>query len=396
MPDLPVYKRKCTNWIQSFKDWVMPRCESSEKLILWTAVWTIAAAVRRRIYIPRTSGLGGWDCYPYQYTMFVAPPGMRKTTTVGFAIDLLETIPDFPQSPTFITQTALVQELIKSEDCSLYLTMEEFGDLIIKGGKEMYEFLTSMYDGKKRIRMNTAGRGLELATNPTINLLAGTTPRWIAKNLDESLIGGGFASRVLWVYENNLRWKKLWYEEAEIKKAMAHQEKLTADLIHISGLAGEFKVTDECKKKSEEWYNDIEKNYKGFKFEGYINRKHVQALKIAMCLRLAYTDELILEWEDFRNGIVLLESIESQLGKVFSGIGKNTYSVELQDILGVIQSHKSIAETELRQAFKDAAEPNKLTELIEGLLLMGLVERKSKDGKTYLEPRIVNGTGTKG
>src|SRR5262245_61436492 len=247
---LPTYKRKCGNWIETFQKWVMPRSEASEKLVLWTAVWTLSASMRRRIVIPKKYGLGSWDCYPHQYVMFVAPPGMRKTTTVRYAIDLLEKIPDLPAPPTFITQAALVGEIIKSPDCSMYLTMEEFGDLIIKGGKEMYEFLTSMYDGKKNIRQNTMSRELEFAEKPCINMLAGTTPQWIAKNIPEDLIGGGFASRVLWVYENTLRQKVFWYDEAVIKKAMENEEALGADLIHISNLEGELQVSDECKKKS--------------------------------------------------------------------------------------------------------------------------------------------------
>lgn len=376
--DIIKYKRKCPNWIEAFMAWTIPRSEVATEFIQWTALWTIAAALRRRVYIPKEAGLGSWTCYPYLYIMFVAPPGYRKTTTVSYAIELLEKVPNFPLPPTLITLTGLVDDIKNAPESSIYLTMEEFGDLIIKGGKEMYEFLTSMYDGKKALRQKTMLRGLESAEKPTINLLAGTTPEWISDNIPRSLLGGGFASRVIWVYGDKLRRRRLYYTPEELQ-CLKLQPFLQTDLNHIATLNGEVKLPEDSKLFMENWYQELEQRYRGFKYPGYLNRKHVLAHKIAIICKAAYSDELSLDIEDFQNAIYILESVESKLGLVFQGVGKNEYSLEMRDIVQFITDKGRVQDTTLREHFQNAASPAKLEELLQGVLLIGKVKVETQE-----------------
>lgn len=373
------YSRLIPNWISGFKAWTLPRTEVDEQLILWTAVWTLAASLRRRVFIPKESGLGGWTCYPFLYVIFVAPPGYRKTVTVNFAMDLLEQVPNFPLPPTFITQAALVESIKTSPDSSIYITAEEFGDLIIKGGTEMYETLTSMFDGKKRITQKTMLRGIEGAEKPTINMIAGTTPKWIARNMPEGLIGGGFASRVIWVYTDKLRHKKLWHDMTKVNMSMKLEAPLVEDLKHIAQLEGPFSVPDEFKAISEQWYIDLEERYKGFKYDGYIQRKHVMALKLSQIMHIAYSDDLTLTVEDFNNAVALLESSEANLDKAFQGIGKNEYALEMKDIVRFVQDKSEVSAQELRRYFENAASPIKFQELLDGVLLLGYLVSTTKE-----------------
>ena len=67
----------------------MPRSEAKESFIFWTGLFTLASAIRRKVYIPKTV-LGSWEVAPYLYIMFVAPAGKaRKTTTLSYSDDLL-------------------------------------------------------------------------------------------------------------------------------------------------------------------------------------------------------------------------------------------------------------------------------------------------------------------
>lgn len=83
--------RNCVNWLDTFKDWVLPRVEAPVSFIEWTALYTLAATVKRKVLIG-PSTLGGWSCWPHQYIIFVAPPGFGKTTTVKFATSLLSQV----------------------------------------------------------------------------------------------------------------------------------------------------------------------------------------------------------------------------------------------------------------------------------------------------------------
>jgi hypothetical protein len=320
------------------------------------------------------------------YVMFVAPPGYRKSVTINYAIELLDNVPVLGKPPTFTTKEALLDSLIKGVDSSVYLTMEEFGDLILKGGQEMFEFLTSMFDGKKTVRQTTMSRGLEHVDKPCINLLAGTTPEWISGNIPRALIGGGFASRVIWVYEDTLRKRKFFHKKEDITKSLNLEPSLLADLIHISQQQGEFSLTEETVEFLEVWYQELESRYKGFKYPGYLNRKHVMVLKIAMVLRLAYSDSLVITKIDAENAIILLESVEKNLPKVFQGVGKNEYALDMRDIVSYVIDKKLVPDKELRRHFESIAGPAKLQELIAGVIITGKVKTKMVEGEQYYEP----------
>jgi hypothetical protein len=65
----------------------------------------------------------------------------------------------------------------------------------------MVDLLVSLWDGKQgAFEKKTKGSGSDSVENPWINLIACTTPAWIAGNFPEYMIGGGFTSRCIFVY----------------------------------------------------------------------------------------------------------------------------------------------------------------------------------------------------
>lgn len=374
------YKRKCDNFLQTFRDWTLPRSEVQESLIIWAGLFALATALRRRVWIPRTSGLGSWDCYPFLYIMFVAPPGMRKTTTLNYALELFEGLPDLIQAPNACSQAALSERLSSSPDTSCYIVSEEFSDLLLKSGPEMYEFLTSVYDARKKFETTTISRGIEFIEKPCINMAAGTTPVWIANNMPESAIGGGFASRILFVYENTLRQKRLFHNYSH-EDTDTLRENLVADLRHISKeVGGEFVIADEAKEFLEQWYQNHQPEKNHPKLQGYYQRKHVHLLKTSMLYRISYSDDLTITSHDVKMALNILENtIEKNLTYVFEGIGKNVYTFSMKDISKFIAEQGKVKRSELLRSFKSVATPAMLGELIQGLIAMGEIEVETDD-----------------
>jgi hypothetical protein len=375
------YERKCPNWLIAFNQWVAPRAESPENFIFWAGVFTISSALRRRVFIGQKT-LGGWTCYPHTYTMFVAPPGMRKTTTMGFAIELLSSVDTLTKPPTLVTKEALVDGIIQSPDSSLYLAIEEFSDLIMKGGKEMYELLTSLFDAKKELSVGTMMRGREGTERPCVNMLAATTPEWISANMPAAAIGGGFASRVMFIYENQIRNKGLLR-----KKVMqdfnfeAFKIGLVQDLNHIAeNISGEFTLTPEAEEFVEQWYQETDFSKENKKLQGYYQRKPTHLLKLAQIISISYKDELVITKQDLEVGLGILKGAEKNLLRVFEGVGKNTYSLEMADLADFIKAVGEVPESELLEHFKTSAEPNKLQELINGLVLMRQIGKSPTQG----------------
>ena len=375
MAETTKYIRRCENWLTTFGEWSVPRSEASEQFVFWSGVFCLSAALRRRVYIPKRY-LGSWTCYPHMYIMFVAPAGMRKTTTMGYAIDLLEQVPSLSKGPTFVSSAALIDSLVKSDDCSIYLTCEEFGDIILKTGHEMYEFLTSMFDGKKNIESKTVSRGFEFAIRPCLNLFGATTPEWIASNIPEAVIGGGFASRVIFIYEDKNRQKRMYYTDADWDKFNKMEKDLVSDLNHIAlMLEGEFELSKDALDFMENWYQKSSDNHTNKKLRGYIQRKPTHLHKLAQLLHVSYSDDLILYKEDFENAIGILELTEENLPKVFAGVGKNPYTFDMSDIVTYVTMRGIVQESELYSNFSNSATPSQLSDLIAGLVMMKKIRR---------------------
>lgn len=365
------YQRKCRNWLLTFGEWTMPRSEAPETFITWTGLFTLASALRRHVSIPKRL-LGSWAASPNLYILFIAPAGRaRKSTTANYAEDLINAIPNITKSPELVTKESLLTTLVKSEDSSMCVIAPEFGEFIAKSGPTMFGFLTNMFDGKKDISVKTLSRGAEFAERPCINLIGATTPEWVAENMPESVIGGGFASRVVFIFEDKVRRRKLWYDDLDQARLAQLQEDLIADLTHISlNINGEFSLDDEAKKFAEEWYDrTAEDGYKASnKLSGYYERKPAHVLKVAQLLHISYSDELILHKPDIDVAIDLLNGLEKRLPKVFESIGKNPHTIDAHRIVDYIKEKGSCKTDEIRRHFMHVATPSVLSDLIGGLI----------------------------
>lgn len=378
MTDIPKYERKCKNWLVEYARWALPRSEAPESFIFWTGLYNLAAGVRRHVFVPKRM-LGSWECYPNLYVMFIAGAGKaRKSTTVNYTEELVDEVPNITRSPELITKESLMSTIANSPDVSIHITAPEFGEFIVKSGPDMYGFLTNAYDGKRRLGSSTVTRGGELAERPCVNLIGATTPEWVAANMPESVIGGGFASRVIFLFEERVRRRQLYYENLNHEVLEQIRLNLVADLTHISlNLHGDFKLTEDAKEFMEGWYDETSDSYSeaDYKMHGFFERLPAHVHKVAMLLHVAYSDELVLTVEDFQKAILLLKQVEHKLPQTFQSIGKNPYTVDMGRIMTFINERKKIDKREIRARFYHAATPAMLDELISGLGAMGYINQ---------------------
>lgn len=382
------YVRKCKNWLVEFGRWTLPRSEAPETFIFWTGLFALSSALRRRVFLSRKY-LGSWDANPNLYILFIASAGKaRKSTTANYAEALLGEVPVVTRSPELVTKEALLTTLVKSDDASMFVLAPEFGEFIVKSGPEMFGFLTNIYDGKKHISVKTLTRGAEFAERPCVNLLGATTPEWVAENMPESVIGGGFASRVVFIFEEKVRRRKMFYDDLNHEELDRMQADLIADLTHIAtNLSGEFELTEEAHEFFERWYHDTadDGTSSSYKLHGYYERRPAHAIKIAMLVHLAYSDTLTLERSDFEEAITLLKQVEHNLPQVFQSIGRNPYTVDIYRILDFIIERGSVPKEEVRRHFMHAATPSMLNELMEGLYAAGYVTVEIVGDETILK-----------
>lgn len=355
-------------------DWSLPRSEAPESYHIWAGLFTLASVLKRKVLVPKKY-LGGWEVSPTLFIIFVAPPGKaRKSTTAFYAEDLLRQVPQVKMASSAMTKEVLLKKLADVVDSSISIFSSEFAVFIQKSGVEMFDLLTHLFDANKDISSETLSRGIDFAEKPCVNLLAATTPDWISANMPESIIGGGFASRVIFVFEEKKRRSKLYHTDFDQATALKVKQDLVDDLCHLAtDIEGEYAITEQAQSFMEKWYeeNDERNPVSNYRLEGYYQRKPAHIHKVAMLFKASYSDELVLEIQDFETAIKLLDNLEKKLPKTFANIGKNQYTTEMDRIVDFVAMKGSVHERDIKAKFYHAAQPYILKQLIDALISMG-------------------------
>lgn len=390
-------KRKLDNWLDTFMQWTLPQSESKESLLFWTGLFTLSAAVNRRVKISKEY-LGGWEVAPTMYVIFVGPQGaIRKSSSISFAERLLDCVPTLTKAPEIFTTPILIQAIVKSPDSMIYAIASEFGALMEKDDK-LYTALTNLFDHKKNISEETISRGAQFAEKPGISLIGATTPDWIGLHMPRAVLAGGFGSRVIYIKEEGLRRRSLFHSLRKDydPEALKETEKLLIhDLNHIHlTCQGDFFVAEEDQKFADDWYQDNCDPPPGTNSNliGFYNRRPAHALKVAMLHSVATKDELVLTREDIQFGIDSVNATIPKLASVFSQVGKNEFKADTESIQNFIKEKGRASHPEILRAFSSAAGPIKLEELINGLLaaeiIMLKMDREKEEAYYEINPEF--------
>lgn len=347
--------RNFPDWIKAFQEYASFG-EAPPKMHFWTGVSSIAGALRRKVWIDQYY----FKWYPNFYVIFVAPPGVvAKTTTADVGMDLLRKVPNIKFGPSVVTWQSLVKSFAEGREtfeyppdssnwlvmASLTIASGEFGNLLNPQDKDMVDMLVNLWDGKG-FRKETKFSGSDEVVNPWINLIACTTPAWIAQNFPEYMIGGGFTSRCVFVYSDKKE-KLVPYPGLSVPKDIqAYQDALVADLEKISALVGEYKLTKEALEWGSDWY--AQHNLKrqphldDDRFGGYVARKQTHIHKLAMVLSASTRNELVITAEDLKTSAAMVTDLELEMVKVFSRIGMTDVSLAAGRLLEFLKKRGKV------------------------------------------------------
>ena len=215
---------------------------------------------------------------------------------------------------------------------AIALISKELSSFLAVDLKGMIEALTDLWDSHDIWEYKTSEKGMDKLHNVCVSCFLATTPSWIAANLPEEAIGGGFTSRVV-VVSSTERYKSVAIPPPPDEKM---KRELINDLNHIAHLQGEFSFSPEAQTHYETWYATLEKvvqQTSDQRLHGFIARIHVMVLKVAMALRVSYSDTLIIDLKDIKRSIAVLQQILETATEALSGHGRSTTSFETQNIL---------------------------------------------------------------
>lgn len=340
-------KRLLDNWLTSFVEWTAPRSEAPESMLRWVGLFTLAALKKRNVWWP-SELLGGYTIYPNLYIVLVGEPAVvRKSTTIGFGETLLVNYARNGKLPiTFAgdvtSHSKLLEALANSSDSAVAVVSSEFSSLIQSTPEAMYEILTDIFDNKRKVDWSTWAHGDKKIVAPSVNLLAATTPAWISKQPPEYFVGGGFASRILFLYEEEPRQREIFYDHLDQGKLKSLEASLTNDLEDIALVTGEFGFDRKTTKEYiREWYKNQNIRASDSRLQGYYGRKHVHGLKVATLLSLAERGDRKVTRAHFEEALKMLDYIERKMSRAFSSLGANPFAILMDDILDYTQTHGS-------------------------------------------------------
>lgn len=353
--------RKYNDWLKAFVEY-SSYGEAPTRMYFWVGVSVVAGALRRRVWIDQAY----FQWFPNLYIILVAPPGIvSKSTTADVGMSLLRQVPNIKFGPSVVTWQSLVKSFAEASESfcpdtddglwyvmsPLTIVSSEFGNLLNPKDKDMVDMLVNLWDGKSFTKA-TKMSGTDEVVNPWINLLACTTPEWIAGSFPEYMVGGGFTSRCLFVYADQ-KSKYVAYPALQVPKDLKQQE---ADLVHdlewiSSKLAGPYAIHPEAIEWGTEWYKrHYEEESKGMdpvRFGGYVARKQTQAHKLAIVLAAAQRDELVVTKSDLETAVAMITDLEPDMHRVFEKIGMKEDAVQIDRLVQMIQKRGRVPYVEV-------------------------------------------------
>lgn len=351
-------KRFLDDWLKSYLEYTS-HSEAPETLHFWTGVSTIASALKRRVWIDQKY----FEWTPNFYIIFVAPPGVAtKSTTIGVGTSMLREVDGINFGPDSGTWQAIGKSLQESlelipelpgnlegemqEMSCITCTPGELGTFLDFQDRKLVDTLTSLWDGQRlSFEHRTATNGTIYIKNPWINIISATTPAWLKRNVPEEAIGGGFASRVIFVFADKKRRLIAYPGQSD---SGFQSEKLRTELVEdlraISQMVGEMRLTENAIKWGEQWYAEHWErrpvHMASERFDGYIARKQTHIHKLAMVLSASRSSSMLIDSGMLSAAEKLTSAMEHDMLKVFESIGVAPTSRNIMEIVQFLHTYK--------------------------------------------------------
>ena len=387
------------DWIEAFLSYTNNQ-EAPEIYRRWTAISVIASLLKRKCYIE-------WEKrkYPNMYIVLVGPSGRcRKAGAIGPGMELLRSI-GIQLAAEAITREALIRELDNSSYEDVYIDKEGSNRVSVHSSLTVYSQeltvflgynnpqllsdLTDWYDCRDVWTYRTKNMGTDEINGVYVNLLGATTPELIQSALPLDAVGGGLASRMIFVYAGS----KGKVEPFPFKKAPSEEvkESLINDMEHIHTMRGEVTMSPEAEKVYEPWYRNPKEGTLGQdnRFSGYLERRANHLIKLSMLLSAARGDDMIISKSVLEEAIPLLSSTERDMPKALKGLGRSELALLTENVKEVVKRKGSIPLSELQSMFYRDADKETLARAIATLRVMGAVRYYMEEGsKRYIVEHV--------
>lgn len=363
---------------------------------LWVGISTVSCCLGRDCFID----MGHFCIYPNMYVILVAGSAKcRKSTSIGAGRKFMENVtPPIKMLSQKMTPEALIGALsgmTAGSDTKILnhaegiMVVDELATLIDRNAFKsgMIPVLTKLYDCED-FPYETRGRGLEEIRNPCLSILGGSTSDWIKEAVPQAAIGGGFTSRVVFVYKDSFEklipWPLMSKDAKKIQKLLQH------DFNEVAKMRGSFALEDNAKKIYEDEYRKFIKDsilFDDINLAGYSGRRHITLLKVAMVISASVRDSRVIDRKDMLIAIAAMELVENDMPHVLKSIRNEFVGDVSEEVLNLIMMKKGIFRSALVKKMSYRLSSQQLD-----IILATLLEYRNNDGEQIIQ---VNKEGTR-
>ena len=373
--------------LQAFIDYTK-ETEIPEKFALWTGISVISATLSRNVFVD----MGHFTVYPNTYIVLVAGSARcRKSTSIGVASRFLGKIDDGVKLLSQkMTPEALISSLSGSggdnktlvSSAEGILVVDELATLIDKNAfnSGLIPILTKLYDSED-FTYETRGRGVEHILNPCLSILGGSTLHWIKESIPKVAIGGGFTSRVIFVYKDkpdNLVAFPI--TTAGMKKI---GDDVVNDLNELRKMKGRFQLSKDAIVVYEKEYKRFMSSSDLFDSEnlsGYAGRRHVTLMKVVMAVAASFKNSLVIDDIDMKMAIEFMNMIEGDMPIILQQIQNEEVGNISDEVIRYIMNKREVYRSDLVRKMNYKITAGQLDVIINTLL-----EFRDKAGNKILD-----------
>jgi Protein of unknown function (DUF3987) len=364
---------------------------------------TLSAIVERRAWVHTGHG----SIWPNIFVLLTAPPGGGKTIITRAITDLIRDMKvDNSKKPRIaansLTKSAMVDTLEEAvrfevvegqpeEWHSMAIINAEFGVVFPVFDQAFLSHLSNFWDCEREFEERTRTNKSKFISNPHVMMLGGIQPKLLNDTFPESSWGQGFFARTTIVYVPEM--PKVKFFRRSRPDFTVHSQ-LVAGLEKLVIRWGELYIAPAVIEAFEAWEAD---DFKPFpthpRLAGYVERRKMHAIKLAILYALSSEHELI-ELPDFDRARSLLERTEENLADLFVAMGSHEFSSVMDETVHFVLSQyvgtkKAVGQQALVGFVSQRAQPIHVEPIINTLVASGRLrlatpENIMTDQKAYV------------
>lgn len=393
--------RNLHDWINAYVAY-SDNTEPRESYRRWVAISAVAAALQRKCWMR----LGDMIVfYPNLFIVLVGPPAARKGTAMSPIKQMLDYL-GIPLAAEETSKQKLVAKLgepgIQAEIRQPSGLMETCSSLTIYStelahfiGYQNQEFLTTLnklFDCDK-LDKDTISRGVEGAERTWGNLLGAITPALLMSCMPKDVVGSGFTSRALFVYEED-KARRVDFPTLTHEQKLAG-EALPADLERIHMMEGEFTMTEITKTLYSKWRKHWDNVIPGdsHMLEGYADRRPTHLCKLMMIFSASRAGDMQITEVDFMRAAEILEETEEKMPRAFEGLGASPLLAVQQRVITYLAQRTITPLVDLKRLFLSEVGKIEMAEILANLEDVGYIQIGTvagPDGKPVGSVRWLN------